>query len=176
MSDYNAAQLLKKYIEMERSNGKFRMLYVLLSYSTIVLCTLADKSSGRGAYYKAALCCTIVLGDGHGHENQLHYSSLVSTCDNWSLLAAELFDANFTLWYMDFRQIVINGIFGNRPWIKLFTESRSRFESTNCFKLTIQKWLLLYIVDLRQANAESDLTENWWVQPLQNPADAINME
>jgi ribonuclease HI len=152
-------------------NGSLRFKRQDLSSLRLLVFTDAAFANAEG--YASQLGTIIVLADGEGRANILHWFSPKSKRVTRSVAAAELhalvhgLDVAFLLAH------TLHSILQKQIEICAYTDSRILFNSVTGFRSTAEKRLLIDLHGLRQSYNRREISEIAWIAAEDNLADPL---
>eukprot|EP00171_Calliarthron_tuberculosum_P004960 IDg4960t1 len=170
------AKLLNKAIEAALQSRHMGLRFVSLDVSTAYIAVFVDASFASNRDYSSQLGFLIALVDSNGFANIIHYASVKSKRVTRSVLAAELYamvhgyDSAATL------QLSLSAIFRRRLAVRIYTDSRSLYDSVTRLSSTREKRLLIDLSLLREAFEKREISDVFWIPGNQNPADAFTKQ
>lgn len=170
------AKTLNRAISACISTPNFGLKFVPLDPATIVMAVFADASFATNKDSTSQLGYLITLMDEHGKTNIIHYGSIKAKRVARSVLAAELFSMVHAFDISTTMRLTLNMVFNRLVPLKLYTDSKSLYDSLVRINSTTEKRLLVDLHMLRQSYERREISDVYWIPTGQNPADALTKE
>lgn len=164
---------LNKYIKVCMDSPSRGLKFVKLDSASVSVSVFVDASFASNKDMTSQLGFIITLMDNNQTANILHYGSIKAKRVARSVLAAELFamvhgfDISSTL------RLTLNELYGKIVPLKIFTDSKSLYDSMVRINSTTEKRLLIDLIMLRQSYERREITDVYWIPTGQNPADGL---
>ena len=160
-------------INAEMHDHELHLLYKPLDLSSVELWVYSDASFANCPDLRSQLGYVIYIRDKHGTCSLLSWASSRSKRVTRSVLAAELFalshsyDVGFSIRY------TCSQLLKRDVPLRLFTDSKTLFQSVTNLTSMTEKRLLIDIASLRDAYRNGDLEHLAHIDTADNPADAM---
>jgi hypothetical protein len=169
----NDIKKLNKRIQWQIENAARGLRFVKLEKDTLRLLVFTDASFANNRDLSSQIGYVLVLADGAGRANILHWSSTKCKRVTRSVLASELygmahgFDMGASV-----KSTVDKALQIDLPLV-VCTDSKSLYECLVKLGTTQEKRLMINVMCLRQAYERREIAEVKWIKGNSNPADAI---
>jgi hypothetical protein len=174
--DDKSIKTLNKRLQWQVENAARGIRFVKLDKSSLKLLAFTDASFANNRDLSSQIGYILVLADGAGHANILHWSSIKCKRVTRSVLASELyamvhgFDIGASIKFTIERALKIS-----LPLV-LCTDSKSLYDCLVKLGTTQEKRLMIDVMCLRQAYERREIAEVKWIQGDTNPADSMTKE
>ena len=160
------------------SNGKSKTPpedYASLSSikNTLRLLAFTDASFANNRDLSSQIGYVLVLADGTGRANILHWSSTKCKRVTRSVLASELYGMVYGFDMGASVKSTVDKMLGIELPLVVYTDSKSLYECLVKLGTTQEKRLIIDVMCLRQAYERREIAEVKWIKGNTNPADAI---
>lgn len=167
-----------KFKELDRVNAEMhsdplQLVYKPLDLDSVKLCIYTDASFANCPDLRSQLGYVVFLRDKFYNCSLISWASSRSKRVTRSVLAAELFalsqgyDVGFA------QRHTLSQILGREVPMRLFTDSKTLFQSVTNLTSMAEKRLLIDIASLRDAYRNGDLEHLAHIDTADNPADAM---
>lgn len=167
-----------EYKELDRVNQEMHETPLSLQYrpldlDSLELCVYSDASFANCLDNRSQIGYTVFLRDKNGTCALISWGSSKSKRVTRSVLAAELFalshsyDVGFAL------RFTVSELIGRDIPMRLYTDSKTLFQSVTNLTSMTEKRLLIDIASLRDAYRNGDLAHLAHIDTADNPADAM---
>jgi hypothetical protein len=169
----NDVKKLNKRIQWQIENAARGLRFVKLEKDTLRLLVFTDASFANNRDLSSQIGYVLVLADGAGRANILHWSSTKCKRVTRSVLASELygmahgFDMGASV-----KSTVDRALQIDLPLV-VCTDSKSLYECLVKLGTTQEKRLMIDVMCLRQAYERREIAEVKWIKGNSNPADAM---
>ncbi len=159
-----------KYAQRTSGEG---LRFVDLDQRTLKLVLFTDSSFGNGKGFSSQAGFLIVLMDGNGSANVLHYGSRKCRRVTRSVMAAEIlalvngFDNAFVVKH------ILGELLDRSIPLDAFIGSRTTFNCAAKHASTLEKRLQIDVSALRESLTRGELRCIGWIPGIENPADGL---
>jgi hypothetical protein len=164
---------LNKRIQWQLENAARGLCFVKLEKESLQLMVFTDASFANNKDLSSQIGYILVLADGSGRANILHWSSTKCKRVTRSVLASELygmahgFDMGASV-----KSTIDKALQINLPLV-VCTDSKSVYECLVKLGTTQEKRLMIDVMCLRQAYERREIAEVKWIKGDSNPADSM---
>lgn len=168
----------EQFKELDRINAEMHATELGLSYGpldleSVELCVYSDASFANCPDFRSQLGYVVFMRDKHDCCSLISWASNRSKRVTRSVLAAELFalshayDVGFGLRH------TLSSLLGREVPLKIYTDSKTLFQSVTNLTSMSEKRLLIDIAVLRDAYRNGDLKHFAHIDTAENPADGM---
>lgn len=150
--------------------------YIPLDLNSLHMAVFIDASFAGNSDYTSQLGFVACLMDNEGNSNIVHYGSSKSKRVTRSVLSAELYAMVYGFDNCSVIHHALQEFLGRTVEFKIYTDSKSLFDSLVTLNSTTEKRLLIDLTMLRECYEKRDITEVLWIPGDQNPADAMTKD
>jgi hypothetical protein len=169
----NDVKKLNKRIQWQIENAARGLRFVKLEKDTLRLLVFTDASFANNRDLSSQIGYVLVLADGAGRANILHWSSTKCKRVTRSVLASELYGmAHGFDMGVSVKSTVDRALQIDLPLV-VCTDSKSLYECLVKLGTTQEKRLMIDVMCLRQAYERREIAEVKWIKGNSNPADAM---
>lgn len=147
--------------------------YVPLHLPSVHMAVFIDASFAGNSDHTSQLGFVICLVDQNNAANLIHYGSSKSKRVTRSVLSVELYAMVYGFDNCSVIHHSLQEFLGRKIDFKMYTDSKSLFDSLVSLNPTTEKRLLIDLTLLRQCYEKREITEVLWIPGSQNPADAL---
>jgi len=164
---------LNKRIQWQIENAARGLRFVKLAKESLRLIVFTDASFANNRDLSSQIGYVLVLADGTGRANIIHWSSTKCKRVTRSVLASELygmahgFDMGASV-----KSTIDRALEMELPLV-VCTDSKSLYECLVKLGTTREKRLMIDVMCLRQAYERREIAEVKWIKGESNPADSI---
>lgn len=164
---------LNKIVDWCRETATVGISSIPLDKSDLTLGLFTDASFANACGCKSQLGYVIVLMDGSGRGNILHYGSTRCKRVARSVMAAEIFSLVHGFDQAFIVQSVLEDILGIHVPIDAYLDSRTAFNVVVKDAPTLEKRLQIDVHGLRQSFGTGELRNVYWIAGSSNVADGL---
>lgn len=147
--------------------------FVPLDLSTMFFAIFIDASFATNEDLSSQLGFVACLCDSKYNANIVHYGSSKSKRVTRSVLAAELYAMVYGFDHSSVIHVALQEFLGRRVPLRVYTDSKSLFDSLVSLNTTTEKRLLIDLTMLRECYEYREITEVLWIPGDENPSDAM---
>jgi hypothetical protein len=164
---------LNKRIQWQLENAARGLRFVKLEKESLQLMVFTDASFANNKDLSSQIGYILVLADGSGRANILHWSSTKCKRVTRSVLASELYGmAHGFDMGVSVKSTIDKALQINLPLV-VCTDSKSAYECLVKLGTTQEKRLMIDVMCLRQAYERREIAEVKWIKGDSNPADSM---
>jgi hypothetical protein len=164
---------LNTRIQWQIQNAARGLTFTKLDKNSLQLLVFTDASFANNKDLSSQIGYVLVLADGSGKGNILHWSSVKCKRVTRSVLASELYAMAHGFDISTAIKSTIDRILGKTVPIVLCTDSKSLYDCLVKLGTTAEKRLMIDIMCLRQAYERREIAEVKWIKGNTNPADSM---
>jgi hypothetical protein len=169
----NDVKALNKRIQWQIENPSRGLRFVKLQKESLQLLVFTDASFANNRDLSSQIGHVLVLADGTGRANILHWSSTKCKRVTRSVLASELFGMAHGFDIGASAKSTIDRVLEIDLPLVLCTDSKSLYECLVKLGTTQEKRLMIDVMCLRQAYERREIAEVKWIKGDSNPADSM---
>ena len=158
------------YCQKTKTQG---LKYVRLDPNSLRLILFTDSSFANAENFASQLGFVLVLADGNGNSNIVHFGSVRCRRVTRSVMASELlalvygFDCSFVVKHS------LDNILPTKIPLDVFIDSRTVFNTIAKRSGTLEKRLSIDAYALRQSHFIGEIRKIGWIASKENPADGL---
>lgn len=160
-------------LQWQIDNHEKGLKFVELDRETLQLLAFTDASFANNKDLSSQIGYLLVLADGNGRANILHWSSVKCKRVTRSVLASELYGMAHGFDMGASVKITLCKMLGQEVPLVLCTDSKSLYDCLVKLGTTQEKRLMIDVMCLRQAYERREITEVRWIKGSTNPADSM---